>query len=296
MRAVLLVLFFFCHYLLQAQTMERWSNLVKWDGVTSWQNYMIYSADFMGPNALPIPAMANGSVDSLQQLGFAFVSHISKGDKTQNLKLYANYCLVKNLISADVSWIPMEYFRVSPEIKDKRHVYPYFYNDYRAAGDIYFNVNLQLLNRWRNYFHLALRTGYRFPTSSSVGSARYTDVPGYHFDLSAAKPLSDQRLKLTAMIGFYVWQLNTSGQDDALLYGVGLEYHHQGWHYQLNCRGYSGYRHNGDHPLSIESNLEKRVGNFSMVFNLYKGLRDYGFISMGLGVKYIFGKQKHGLN
>jgi hypothetical protein len=252
---------------------------------------MIYSPRFLGPNALPVPTMADGSVDSLQSLALSLVSHFSKGDKTKNFRLSANYCLVKDFISADINWVPYEWFRVSPEVKDERHVYPYFYNDRQASGDIYFNLNLQLLNRLRKYIHLAFRTGYRYPTSTAVGSARYTDAPGYHFDISAAKPLSDNRLKLTAMVGFYVWQLNIAGQNDAFLFGGGVEYHQQDWYYQLNCRGYSGYRHNGDDPVILESTLEKRFRNFGFSLNLYQGVHDYKFTSIGLGAKYIFGTQ-----
>jgi hypothetical protein len=61
------------------------------------------------------------------------------------------------------------------------------YNDTKAQGDIYANINFQIFNKWRKYIHLALRAGFRYPTSSSVDAARFTDAPGYHFDVSAAK-------------------------------------------------------------------------------------------------------------
>jgi hypothetical protein len=92
-----------------------------------------------------------------------------------------------------------------------------------------------------------------------VGSARYTDAPGYHFDFSFGKFLStDKKWKLAVMAGFYVWQLNTSGQDDAVLYGGGLEYNDKSWQYRLHCRGYSGYRNNGDRPVILSSAVEKK--------------------------------------
>ncbi len=289
MRKVLPGFLFIISFNVQAQTFEKWANLVQWDGYSPWQNYMIYAAGFMGPNALPVPSLANGSLDSVNNISFSSVFFLNRGDKTQNLKLAANYVLVKNLVSADITWLPVEWFRQSPQTKDDRHVYYLYYNDNRATGDIYFNINLQLLNRWRKFIHLAFRAGFRYPTSSSVGSARYTDAPGYHFDFSFGKFLStDKKWKLAAMAGFYVWQLNTSGQDDAILYGSGLEYNNKSWQYRLNCRGYSGYRNNGDRPVILSSAVEKKINHISVSAGIFRGLKDYQYTGIELGIKYLF--------
>ena len=243
----------------------------------------------MGPNALPVPTIGNGSADSINSLSIYSASHFSRGDNTYNLKLSGNYCIVKNRISVDVTWVPVEWFNVTPQVKDERHVYSLYYGDKKAQGDIYANVNIQLLNRWRKDIHLAWRAGYRYPTSTGVGAARYTDAPGYHFDLSFAKPCSKDRLKFVGMIGFYVWQLNNNGgQNDALLYAGGLEYNDNNWRLTTSCRGYSGYRHNGDDPIVIRSSIEKRLKNISILINLQQGLQDYEFTCVEAGVKYDF--------
>jgi len=286
MRAGLLLTLFFCGYFIQAQTMERWRNLVKWDGVTPWQKYIIYSPQHMGPNALPVPAMGDGSIDSLNSFSVIGAAHFCKGDFTQNVKLSANYCLVKDVISFDLSWIPIELYRMSPELKDERHVYYQHYNDKTAEGDMYLNTNIQFLNKLRKDIHLALRIGYRFPTSTKLASARYTDAPGYHFDISSAMFLSqNKQWKFTSMIGFYVWQLNDFGQDDAFLFGGGIEYHHQNWYCQLNCRGYSGYRHNGDDPIIMSVESEKTFKDFVLTFNVRQGMHNYAYTSIELGTK-----------
>jgi hypothetical protein len=274
------------------QTPQKWAETVSWDGITPWINYMIYSSSYMGPNALPVPDMANGSVDSLSYVSFSSVLHFSKGDKTQNLQFFANHRLVKNRLSAEVLWIPIEWFDVNDATKIKRRVYYSDYYDNKAQGDVFFNFKLQMLNRWRKYIHLALRAGFRYPTSSSVGAARYTDAPGYHFDLSFAKPFFQNKLKLTLMGGLYVWQLNTSGQDDAFLFGGGMEYNYKNLRWRINCRGYSGYRNNGDRPLILESLIEKQFGNFGILLNLHKGLIDYDFTTVSLGSKFIFNKKQ----
>jgi len=291
MRKGLLVILFFYSTHAMSQTFNDWAKLVNWDGVTPWRQYLRYSPGFMGPNALPVPEIGNGTVDSINHISVSGVFHFSKGDHTQNIKLRGNYCLVKDFISADITWIPIEWFRQSAGIKNERHVYYHGYYDQKAAGDIYLNVNVQLLSRWRKYIHLVFRTGFRYPTSSSVGAARYTDAPGYHFDLSGGIPLSN-KFKFTTMTGFYVWQLNKKGQNDAILFGGGFEYNHKGWRWQTNCRGYSGYLNNGDRPVIVGSQLEKKSKNISFLFGLHQGLHDYKYTSIELGTKYSFAKRK----
>jgi hypothetical protein len=108
---------------IHAQILERWADIVKWDGVTPWRNYMIYSPAYMGPNALPVPFLSNGTADSISNVGVHLAFHSGPGDRTKNIKITGNYCFLKNRISADISWIPIELFKVGPVTKEKRHVY-----------------------------------------------------------------------------------------------------------------------------------------------------------------------------
>lgn len=249
---------------------------------------MFFSAGYLGPNGLPVPAISNGSVDNIDQITVSHLFHFSHGDNTHNLKIAANYCIVKDKLSVDINWVPIEWFKVTDKVKEERHVYHIGYFDTKATGDIYANFTLQILNQWRKHVHLAVRAGFRYATSSGVAAARYTDAPGYYFDLSAAKPLQEGRFKLTAMLGLYVWHLNIEGQNDAILYGGGFEYNYNNWRMITSCRGYSGYRNNGDRPLVINSSFEKKFKNISYLLNLQQGLHDYGFTSIETGIKYLF--------
>ena len=284
-KAILLLLIFYSIHL-HSQTAEKWASVVNWDGVSPWRKYMIYSPLYMGPNAIPVPSMAKGEVDSINSFYAAAVFHFSKGDFTRNIKLSANYCLVKDVIALDLSWVPCEWYQMSDEVKQKRHVYYESYNDKDAEGDLYLNTNFQLLNRWKKHIRLALRVGYRFPTSTGVGSARYTDAPGYHFDLSAAKYLSkDKQWKLTTMCGFYVWQMNTFGQNDAFLFGAGIEYTSQKWRCKINNTGYFGWIGNGDDPVIISIGLEKLFKQFGASLGVQHGLNDFSYTSFELGTR-----------
>ena len=286
MRRIRLLICSFFPMIAMSQTAEKWASAVNWDGVSPWHKYIIYTPLYMGPNALPVPSMGTGVIDSINSFYAATAFHFSKGDRTKNLKLSANYCLVKDVISFDLSWIPSEWYQMSDEVKNERHVFYENYNDKTASGDIYLNTNLQLFNRWKKHFRLAFRMGYRFPTSTAVGSARYTDAPGYHLDLSASKYLSkNKQWKLMAMCGFYVWQLNIYGQNDAFMYGAGIEYNSQKWRLKLNNTGYFGWRGNGDDPVIINFGLEKKYKQFDISLSALQGLNDFSYTSFELGTR-----------
>lgn len=272
-----------------SQTLDKWANLVNWDGYSHWSTYITFSPRFMGPNSLPVPLMGNGSIDTNNFVGIEGGFHFSKGDNAQNIKLNANYCLHKDLISVQLSWLPKEMFQTEDAVKIKRKVYYHNYNDTDAEGDIVLNTTIQLMNRWRKYQHLALRIGYRFPTSGGVGAARFTDAPGYYFDLSAARIMrNNPKWKMIAMAGFYVWQMNGYGQNDALLFGAGSEYNSASCRIQVFGSGYLGWRNNGDDPIIIGTLFEKKVKHVTLSVNLRHGLHDSEYTSAELGLKYNF--------
>lgn len=272
-----------------AQTFTRWAEVVQWDGVSHWSKYMLTMPAYQGPNSLPVPRLSNGSADSVFSIAATAQAHFSPGDHTQNMHIYASYCLVKDRISFDVDWVPYERYRMSTAIKEERHVFSQFYYDQEAMGEFHLNTRIQVLNKWRPHLQLALRIGYRFPSGSGFGAARYTDGPGYYFDISAAKPIGKSGLKWLAMAGFYTWQIESAehNQDDAFLFGTGLEWQRRSWKLQANLAGYLGYlAHNGDKPIVCRLEAEKKTGRFSILAGLQKGLHDFRFTSAELGTRY----------
>ena len=255
---------------------------------------MIVQPGFMGPNALPVPALSNGSIDSNFFVGSTVSLHYSDGDNTQNATIYANYCLVKDLISFDLSWVPYEHFTMSQAIKEKRHVFSHFFYDQEATGEVILNTNLQLLNKWREHIQLALRLGYRFPTSSGFGVARYSDGPGYYFDLSFGKPLGHSNLKLAGMLGFYSWQIQSDGhqQDDAFLFGAGVEWNKNQWRIHSHIAGYLGYlKNSGDKPVVARLGIEKKIKRTGFLLRFQQGLHDFTYTTVEGGVKFFFTKK-----
>jgi len=275
----------------EAQTGDWWAQTVNWDGVRHWSRYIITMPAYLGPNALPVPRISNGNADSSSSVSATGSLHFSNGDNTQNITIYANYCLVKNVISFDASWVPYEHFTMSHAIKTTRHVFFIYYYDRHAAGDMHLNTNIQLLNKWRKYIQLALRIGYRFPTGTGLGMARTTDGPGYYFDLSFGKPFHNSSLKWIGMAGFYSWQLisDKHRQNDAFLFGNGLEWNKKSLRLQTYIAGYLGYLENsGDKPIVFRTSLEKKFKRSSLLFGFQQGLHDFKYSSGEVGMKRRF--------
>jgi hypothetical protein len=291
MRVLFLLLLMFSLLKGKTQTFTQWAQTVNWDGVSHWTKYMITQPAYQGPNSLPVPRMSNGSIDSNFFVSATGDLHFSKGDNTQNISLYGNYCVVKERISVDVHWVPYEHFTMSQAIKEKRHVFSHFFYDRTASGDLHLNTNFQLLNKWKKYIRLAARVGYRFPTGSGLGTARYTDGPGYYFDLSFGKPFDHSAFKWTGMLGFYSWQVESDehNQEDAFLFGMGLEWNKNNWRIQTNISGYLGYlKNSGDKPVVFRFNLEKKIKKISLLLGFQQGLHDFEYSSVEFGAKYFF--------
>jgi len=252
---------------------------------------MITLPAYQGPNALPVPDIGNGTLDSTSYLGASGNFHFSDGDNTQNLKLFANYAVVKNVISMDVSFIPYEHFTMDLTTKEKRHVYYRFFNECSTVGDVILNSNFQVFNKWRKFIQLVLRVGYRFPSGESFGAARYTDGPGYYFNLSFGKPFAHSAFKWIGMAGFYVWQIesDTFNQDDSFLFGSGLEWSNKNTLLQSYIGGYLGYQaKRGDKPIVFRAAFEKKINRIKLLLNFQQGLHDFKYSSIGAGLKYLF--------
>jgi len=282
------VLFFFAEKKAVSQTLQDWARTVNWDGVSHWSKYIISHARYMGPNALPVPFLGNGSIDSNTYAGITGHFHFMKGDQTQNIAIYGNYCLVKDVAAFDIAYVPAEFYKMSDAIKKERHVYYTHYNSTVAKGDVYLNGTVRLMKRWEKFIRLALRFGFRLPSSNRLEAARFTDNMGYYTDVSFGKPLSPS-LQWIGMAGLYVWQLtgDQHRQNDAFLFGTGLEWNKKGWKFQGYGAGYLGYLLNsGDKPIVLRTHTEKRFKHISLLLRLQQGIHDFKYSSVEFGLKY----------
>lgn len=276
-----------------SQTLDWWRNLVSWDGTSHWSTYLITSPKYFGPNAFTVPYINNGSVDSLVSVGLTTNFHFSKGDNTQNLMLYGNYTTKSNSISVDARFVPYERFQLSHAKKEERRVYYKEYYKTETVGDVVVNTTIQLFKKvGKLNMPAALRLGVRMPSGSAMGAARYADMPSYWIDLGTSLSFNNPDWKWMNMIGFLVWQTNNDDlrQNDAFLFGSGIEWNHSRFRLQAYGTGYLGYLENGDSPVVIRLNLEKRRKSVNYIFRLQQGLHDFAYFSAEAGASFIFNK------
>lgn len=293
---LLLAICFYCSG--NAQTREEWEQTVGWDGFSHWSKYMRTQPKYMGPNALSVPLIGNGTIDDRTSLGMTGNLHFSRGDQTQNITLYGNYSLVKDVISFDLTYVPVEFFQLSDAIKKERRIFYTHYNDRAASGDLVLNSNIRLLKKLDKKLQLALRLGYRYPSSRDLKSARYTDGVGYNMDISFGKPLSPS-LKWIGMVGFYCWQITGEvyRQDDAFLFGTGLELNKGSWKFQGYGAGYFGYiKESGDKPIVLRASAEKRNAKTGILLRFQQGLHDFNYTSLEFGLRYFFPEKNKAAN
>lgn len=276
-----------------AQSFDWWRNNVHWDGTTHWWKYLIISPAYLGPNALTVPAISNGSCDSLVSLGVSANFHFSNGDQTQNFMLYGNYSTKRNTLSVEAQFVPYEHFWMSHEKKTERKVYYQEYYATNTVGDVIVSTTIQLFDKWRPRVQTALRVGIRMPSGGKQGAARYADVPLYWVDAGCAIPFKNPEWKWLGMAGFLVWQTNDDDlrQDDAFLFGSGVEWNRKGIRVQGYGAGFLGYKNNGDKPIVLRLTLEKTKKRNVFLFRLQQGLHDFDYFSVETGIKYLFNRK-----
>jgi hypothetical protein len=267
-----------------------WNDNVNWDGHTHWSRYIRIVPKYMGPNALSVPLINNGSIDSASSIGITANAHISNGDNTQNLTLYGNYTTKNNSISVDIQFIPYEQFQVSHQKKTERKVFFMDYYKDKCVGDVTANTTFHIFPKKRDKLQLALRLGLRMPSGGLLGAARYGDVPSYWIDAGGGVPIKNSNWKWIGMAGFLVWQTNEDKhrQDDAILFGTGFEWNKNNIRLQAYASGFSGYRDNGDRPTLARISLEKKKNGKVYIFRLQQGLHDFAYTSIEAGARLIF--------
>ncbi|MFH0867641.1 MAG: hypothetical protein V1904_15735 [Bacteroidota bacterium] len=286
----LIVLFVLVHAKAQ-DNYDWWVQIHNWDGVTSWYQYLKITPQFMGPNALPIPEVQKGITGDRAILELAADGHFSKGDKTQNAYTMLYYPVVSKLVAIEGYVVPIEHFKMDTMTRDERAARDRD-GEGTAGGDIYFGTIIQLVKE-KKFPDMALRLSVRTASGTNVSAARYTNAPGYFFDLSIGKEYINEKyimnkIRWYTMIGFYSWQTNNVGyfQDDAFLYGAGIDFSFSKVVASFNAGGYYGYVNNHDRPVIARLQLTKEAKKHSWGLKFQIGLNDYPYYSVRIFFKY----------
>jgi hypothetical protein len=98
-----LFLFLFVSFHAIAQSPDEdyswWNELHDWqEGDPGWRNWIIMSPGYLGPNALPVPEVKRGFINSKTEIEITASSHFLKGDPTQDIsgRLVYSVCSKQN--------------------------------------------------------------------------------------------------------------------------------------------------------------------------------------------------------
>lgn len=268
-----------------------WVEKHNWDGVTPWNQYMTISSAYFGPNALPVPEIKNGLVDSASSVNISYDYYTSKGDKTQDFYLKGTLPLFKNRISIELNAVPIEWYKMDTITRDERAVRTKS-GEGSAGGDIYVSTCVQIVKN-RKFPDALLRFALRTASGTHLRDARYTDAPGYYIDVSFGKSIfiKDKfirEVRFYADAGLYTYQTYDlqNLQNDCFLYGGGICLNSKkiSW---TNCiGGYCGYLDNGDRPVVYRSEFRILNSMHDYAVSYENGLHDYPY--QKFRISYIF--------
>ncbi len=299
-RAFFFNLFFFSFAMAFCQDYHWWNIKHNWDGVTSWTQYINYQPKYLGPNALPVPEIRNGNIQTNVHIENAALFHFSKGDKTQTLLFDFFYPFENNKIAIEAYWLIYENFETDTLTRDMRKARTKSGKG-GEKGDLYISTIIQIIENRRIFPDISLGINLKTASGGGLSDARATDAPGYYFDVAMGKSFkinkgAIKQIRPFSVLGFYVWQNNrgTNYQNDAILYGLGVEFYSERNILKVDCGGYSGYFNDGDRPFVFRIDLKRiiNVQGWGYHFRYQKGNTDYNYNSFQCGIIYQFKKKE----
>lgn len=280
----LLILFLFSFSFLLARAQDPntdygwWNDLHGWEvGDPGWRNWIRISPGYLGPNALPVPLVKKGFLSDKTEFELTASNHFHPGDPTQDIsgRLYLPFA--NNKIAVEMYGVLFEHFAFSEEIRNERFAR---IEDGKgnAIGDFYFSTLIQI-SKDRKFPNTLLRFTTKTASGNMLEGARYTDSPGYFFDLSFSKDYGSNEtgvFRPFGSFGFYSWQTNDelNLQNDAFTYALGGDFEKSNWLISGSWSGYSGYKNERDRPTQLNFDLRKDFHSTAIRLQYIHGMRD----------------------
>lgn len=268
-----------------------WNQKHNWDGQTPWHEYITLSAGFMGPNSLPVPRQQEGNIHKHITLEHTNNYYFHPGDETVDLNLKFIYPILDK-VQLEAWMVPVEYFHISDTlIRDERAI-RYKNPEGTAVGDLYMGTHVKVLDQ-PDLPQIVLGFCFRTASGSDLSMARYTDTPGYYFDLSFGhsfkfKKQNLKEIRIYGMTGFYAYQTYDllHNQNDAVMYGLGFNLKTSKWTLKNKLSGYYGYLDIGDQPAIYRMELIYRKKYMHWFVRYQNGLNDFPYQSIGIGSRW----------
>ncbi|MEN8117168.1 MAG: hypothetical protein ABFS16_09325 [Bacteroidota bacterium] len=245
-----------------------------------WRDWLIISPGYLGPNALPVPDVKRGFLEGNTEIELTASNHFHHGDPTQDIsgRLYIPFA--QNKIAVEMYGVILEHFAFTEQIRNERFSRVKDGKGF-ANGDFYFSTLIQIFKD-RKFPNTLLRFATKTASGNRFDGARYTDSPGYFFDLSFSKDLTINEKRIIrpiGMIGFYTWQTNDGFnlQNDALLYALGIDFENESSRLSASWSGYSGYKQERDKPMQLNFEWRKDFNKKAIRLQYHHSLRDWGY-------------------
>lgn len=250
---------------------------------------------FFGPNAFPVPDMLNG--DRLKKCKIEiYTDHYfgtittAKEDYTANIFAKLAVPLFSSRVNLNLWGNLFEYYSVSPAVNKYRRVEGGVHTKGTLAGDIYISTDITMLCQEKNWLDMVLRVALKTASGGEFGKARYYDNAGYFFDATFGKrfffPDNKCSMKLALASGFLCWQTDYGRQNDAVMYGVRLDFNAKAFMASAEWGGYVGWENFGDAPMVLKLNASYSLGDFDVTAGYRAGLVDWPFHQVRLGLRY----------
>ena len=285
MKYLLFIVLFFLSFAGFAQSGETdyawWNELHDWhEGDPGWRDWMIISPGYLGPNALPVPEVKKGFLNSKTEIELTASAHFLKGDPTQDISGRLFVPFARGKIAVELYGVILEHFSFSETIRNERFARIEDGKGF-AFGDLYFSTLIQLWKD-RKMPDALLRMAGKTASGNQLEGARNTDSPGYFFDVSFSKQLAKTGngfVRPFALAGFYSWQTNDelNLQNDAFMYALGADLNQNNWIFSASCSGYSGYKNERDKPLQLNFEMRKDFEGKAFRIQYLHGLRHWEY-------------------
>lgn len=255
-----------------------WNEVHGWEeGDPGWRNWIKITPGYLGPNALPVPEVKRGFLNTNSEFEIKASSHFLKGDPTQDISGRLFVPFAQSRIALEVYGVIIEHFAFSEKIRNER--FARIENGKGlAVGDLYFSTLIQLVKD-KKFPNTLLRMACKTASGNQFKGARISDSPGYFFDLSFSKDFGHNEtgvFRPFGLAGFYSWQTNDelNLQNDAYLYALGIDYERKSMLLSASCSGYSGYKNERDKPMQLNFELRKDFGGNAFRIQYNHGFRD----------------------
>jgi hypothetical protein len=293
MRNFILCLFCILPFIGSAQEEDYtwWNEIHGWEpGMPGWRNWMHITPGYLGPNALPVPEMKEGVIPDKSIIEIGTSAHFMNGDPTQDIfgKYFRSFCDSK--IAIELYGVLIEHYAMTVEIRDERVARDYDGKGY-SFGDFYFSTLIQMVKD-RKFPDTMIRFGCKTASGNQLEGARHSDSPGYFIDMSFSKTYSqsdnNKHIRPFGSLGFYSWQTNDelNLQNDAYMYGLGINLKSFKWSLSNSLSGYSGYKNERDQPLVYTFDLNRSFKRNALRLQYLYGIRDWKYHTVRLSYHF----------